>query len=181
MSLEGRWLLDPEALDVRCRRRLQGLAAAGCLLAIGNLDGSPPSGAGLVLAVLAVALALVVPAVVQAWQGWRSEARIRSPIVVRPGARRGAHPGSPGGAHAGSPVALCTDARGQVVAPQAAGNTSEGLRPVQWHRGRRRLWLRLSDVEGRPIELSGSLVACDDASAARLDGWLVWLRRGSRR
>ncbi len=167
MSLQGRWLVDASSLDARYRRYTKLLAAAGLILSLASLDGSHPSPAGLVLAAVAVALAVLGPVLMRGWRAMRAS---------RSGGLR-----LTAAFDDGVPAELWVDSLGQVMRPSPSVDAAAPLRPAQWHRGPGRLWIALRDAQGAGAVLSGRLRTRDDASAARLDAWLVWLRRGPRR
>lgn len=166
MSLQGRWLLDASALAARYRPCMKLLAAVGVILSVASLDGSRPSQAGLMLAAAAVALAALGPVLLRGWRALRASRSGGIPALHM--------------LDGDAPAELWVDSRGRVVRPSSPVDAAVRLRPVQWHRAQGRLWVALRDARGEGAVLSGRLRTCDDASAARLDAWLVWLRRGPR-
>jgi hypothetical protein len=165
MSLQGRWSIEQGALARRWRSINRLLGGAGLVLACAGLEAGMPSEAGLALAGFVIALAAIA--------GW----------VAAAGGARGA---VDIGTKAVSAVAsLEVDARGQATIcadPPAPGpRVAAAVRPLRWHRGAGHLWIVLGLPDGTRRSLSGSPAGRDDASAARLGAWLVWVRRSRHR
>jgi hypothetical protein len=162
MSLQGRWSIEHGALARRWRSINCLLGGMGLVLACAGLEAGMPTDAGLALAGFAIALAAIAGGVTAA------------------GRTRGAAGTGTKTAHAAA--ILEVDARGQATmgaGPLVIGScVAAAVQPLRWHRGGGHLWIVLRLPDGTRRSLSGSPAARDDASAARLDAWLVWVRRG---